>query len=477
MKKLSPIVLPLFFISIGSSQKLSEVIETYKNGNIASITYHKKTRNGIEKVEKDEYYENGKKRSKETYKGGKLDGFYTKWFDNGQKEIDGAFINGKQNGLWTFWYENGQMLSQGSWIVGIRDGLINEWYENGQKKLKMNYEDGKENGLRTQWYDNGQKEMEGTYKDGKKVSLWIEWNVGGKKSTETTFVGNDKYNKNTYYDSDSPYSYCIAEYLNGNRHGSNICFDEKDRMTMYHEYINGIPEGFMFGDGHTPNQWHTEPEKAIRWLEEWHEAGYFSKDALNRKISYIKNKEEMSKIEWHRDGNSKHSEVAIITTEYGEMVIKFFEEKAPKHVESFKLHVKNGYYDGTIFHRVIPGFMIQGGDPNTKGDNNTSFGTGGHAAKYFGMGNEADLSTWTLPAEFNDIKHELGIVSMARANDPNSAGSQFFICAANVPHLDGKYTVFGQVVEGLEIIQQIVNQPRDSRDNPNRRIVIKANLK
>ena len=152
----------------------------------------------------------------------------------------------------------------------------------------------------------------------------------------------------------------------------------------------------------------------------------------------------------------------------------FFEGNAPKHVESFKIHAGNGYYDKTIFHRVIPGFMIQGGDPNTKGDNNASYGTGGYAAKYFGIGNENDSSTWTLPAEFNNIKHKVGILSMARANNPNSGGSQFFICAAEAPHLNGKYTVFGQVIEGLEIIEQIVNQPRDSRDNPNRRIEMKV---
>ena len=167
---------------------------------------------------------------------------------------------------------------------------------------------------------------------------------------------------------------------------------------------------------------------------------------------------------------------AIISTSYGDMTVKFFEGAAPKHVESFKMHAKNGYYNGTIFHRVIPGFMIQGGDPNTKGENKASYGTGGYAAKYYGIGLEDDSKTWSLPAEFNNIKHTRGILSMARSNDPNSGGSQFFICAANVPHLNGKYTVFGQVVDGLEIIDQIINLPRDARDNPKRRIEMSVKI-
>ena len=169
-------------------------------------------------------------------------------------------------------------------------------------------------------------------------------------------------------------------------------------------------------------------------------------------------------------------EVGVITTEYGDLIVEFFEDSAPKHVESFKLHAGNGFYDGTIFHRVIPGFMIQGGDPNTKGENKSSYGTGGHAAKYYGIGNENQPQTWSLPAEFNDISHKRGILSMARSSDPNSGGSQFFICAADAPHLNGQYTVFGQVIQGEQIIDQIVNLPRDARDNPNRRIAMKVKI-
>jgi len=174
--------------------------------------------------------------------------------------------------------------------------------------------------------------------------------------------------------------------------------------------------------------------------------------------------------------NVSKEDYAIISTSYGDMTVQFFEGAAPKHVESFKEHVNNGFYNGTIFHRVIPGFMIQGGDPNTKGENKASYGTGGHAAKYYGIGDEEDSKTWNLPAEFNNIKHSRGILSMARSNDPNSGGSQFFICAASVPHLNGKYTVFGQVVEGDEIIDQIINLPRDARDNPNRRVEMSVRI-
>lgn len=163
-------------------------------------------------------------------------------------------------------------------------------------------------------------------------------------------------------------------------------------------------------------------------------------------------------------------EVCVISTQFGDMVVEFYERAAPKHVESFKLHAKSGYYNGTIFHRVIPGFMIQGGDLNTKGENKSIYGQGGHAAKFYGIGKEDNPSTWDIPAEFNDIKHTLGILSMARTNDPNSAGSQFFICAGDASHLDAQYTVFGKVVEGLGIIDKIVNMPRDNRDNPINRV-------
>ena len=168
---------------------------------------------------------------------------------------------------------------------------------------------------------------------------------------------------------------------------------------------------------------------------------------------------------------------AVISTQFGDIVLEFFDDIAPKHVESFKLHAQNGYYNGTTFHRVIPGFMIQGGDPLTKSDDRSRHGTGGNAAKYFGIGTESDESTWDLPAEFSPTPHERGILSMARSQNPDSGGSQFFICVADARFLDNQYTVFGKVVSGMDVVDAIVSAPRDARDNPNDRIEMKVHLK
>ena len=169
-------------------------------------------------------------------------------------------------------------------------------------------------------------------------------------------------------------------------------------------------------------------------------------------------------------------ENAVISTQFGDIVIEFFDDIAPKHVESFKLHAQNGYYNGTTFHRVIPGFMIQGGDPLTRSDDKSRHGTGGNAAKYFGIGTESDESTWDLPAEFSPTPHKRGILSMARSQNPDSGGSQFFICVADAGFLDNQYTVFGKVVSGMDAVDAIVNAPRDARDNPNDRINMKVRL-
>ena len=169
-------------------------------------------------------------------------------------------------------------------------------------------------------------------------------------------------------------------------------------------------------------------------------------------------------------------EIAVISTKFGDIKLEFFDEIAPKHVESFKLHAQNGYYDGTIFHRVIPGFMIQGGDPLSKSEDKSRHGTGGNAAKYFGIGDENSEPTWVLPAEFSATPHERGILSMARSQDPDSGGSQFFICVADARFLDNQYTVFGKVVSGMDVVDSIVNAPRDARDNPDDRIEMKVKL-
>ena len=169
-------------------------------------------------------------------------------------------------------------------------------------------------------------------------------------------------------------------------------------------------------------------------------------------------------------------EIAVISTKFGDIKLEFFDEIAPKHVESFKLHAQNGYYNGTIFHRVIPGFMIQGGDPLSKSEDKSRHGTGGNAAKYFGIGDENSESTWDLPAEFSATPHERGILSMARSQNPDSGGSQFFICVADARFLDNQYTVFGKVVSGMDVVDSIVNAPRDARDNPDDRIEMKVKL-
>jgi peptidyl-prolyl cis-trans isomerase B (cyclophilin B) len=147
---------------------------------------------------------------------------------------------------------------------------------------------------------------------------------------------------------------------------------------------------------------------------------------------------------------------AIITTKFGTMEIRFFPDKAPEHVKNFINLAKKSVYDGTVFHRVIPGFMIQGGDPNSKGSDTSTYGTGGPG--------------YTIKAEFNDRPHVRGAVSMARSSHPDSAGSQFFIVVKDSHFLDGKYTVFGEVVKGMEVADKIVSQPRDPRDNPLERI-------
>jgi peptidyl-prolyl cis-trans isomerase B (cyclophilin B) len=154
---------------------------------------------------------------------------------------------------------------------------------------------------------------------------------------------------------------------------------------------------------------------------------------------------------------------AIIKTKFGDIHIKLYPDVAPKHVENFIKLAKSGFYDGTIFHRVIPGFMIQGGDPNTKNSlRKDTYGQGGPKDE---KGNPI-----MLKAEFSDIPHKRGIVSMARANEPDTAGSQFFVVVEPSPFLDGKYTVFGEVTKGLGVADRIVSVPKNDHDLPNERI-------
>jgi peptidyl-prolyl cis-trans isomerase B (cyclophilin B) len=169
--------------------------------------------------------------------------------------------------------------------------------------------------------------------------------------------------------------------------------------------------------------------------------------------------------------------VAVISTKHGDMVVEFYPDVAPMHVESFIALAEEEYFNGTTFHRVIPGFVIQGGDPNSKLANRALHGTGGRAGKFFGLGDENDSNTWLIPAEFNDIPHTKGILSMARTNDPNSASSQFFVCHDNAPFLDKNYTVFGKVIKGLEVIDLIVNSEKDMNDNPLEKIEMTVVIK
>jgi len=153
---------------------------------------------------------------------------------------------------------------------------------------------------------------------------------------------------------------------------------------------------------------------------------------------------------------------ATIETKFGKISLKFSPEAAPNHVNSFIELANDGFYDGTTFHRIVPGFVIQGGDPNTKSTDRSKHGMGGPG--------------FTLKAEFSSLPHKRGTLSMARAAHPDSAGSQFFICVADAPFLDGEYTVFGEVVEGMEVVDKIVSQPKDQRDNPIDRVEMKVKV-
>ena len=143
----------------------------------------------------------------------------------------------------------------------------------------------------------------------------------------------------------------------------------------------------------------------------------------------------------HAAGNP--NEVAVMETSKGRMVIEFWPNEAPKTVANFKKLARSGFYNGTGFHRIISGFMIQGGDPKSKNPKAPDIGTGGPG--------------WTVPAEFNDHKHVKGVLSMARGGDPNSAGSQFFIMHGTTPSLDHQYTAFGHVIEGMDVVDKIAS--------------------
>jgi peptidyl-prolyl cis-trans isomerase B (cyclophilin B) len=159
-------------------------------------------------------------------------------------------------------------------------------------------------------------------------------------------------------------------------------------------------------------------------------------------------------------------EVAVIRTSEGEMVAEFWPEVAPNTVENFKKLAHSGFYDGTAFHRIVKGFMIQGGDPLTKDPAKESrYGTGDPGYK--------------IKAEFNDRSHERGVLSMARSSDPDSAGSQFFICLANVSRLDHQYTTFGKIIKGDDVLgkigdTEVTTSDSGERSKPTKRVTVES---
>src|ERR1700757_1602464 len=160
------------------------------------------------------------------------------------------------------------------------------------------------------------------------------------------------------------------------------------------------------------------------------------------------------------------NEVAVIKTSEGEMVVQFWTDSAPNTIENFKKLARQGSYDGTIFHRIVKDFMIQGGDPNSKDPaKESSYGQGGPG--------------YQIKAEFNNHSHDRGVISMARGSDPDSAGSQFFICLAPVRRLDGQYTTFGKLIKGDDVLDKIGNTPVERNaqgevSKPTKRVVIES---
>lgn len=180
----------------------------------------------------------------------------------------------------------------------------------------------------------------------------------------------------------------------------------------------------------------------------------FTSESFSQEVRYRKfSSEEVKKMS---------EQQAIIRTNLGDITLKFFPEVAPNHVNNFIELAKKGFYNGTTFHRVVPKFVIQGGDPNSKNPDRSKHGMGGPG--------------YQVKAEFNKKPHRRGTLSMARSAHPDSAGSQFFICVADIPSLDGQYTVFGEVVRGTEVVDKIVSQPRDGNDNPKDRIEMTVDI-
>ena len=176
--------------------------------------------------------------------------------------------------------------------------------------------------------------------------------------------------------------------------------------------------------------------------------------------------QESKKSDDKKAAPAAQKEVALIKTSEGSMVVEFWPEVAPQTVANFKKLAREAFYDGTAFHRIIKGFMIQGGDPNTKDPNKESeYGSGGPG--------------YTIKAEFNDRHHQRGVISMARTPDPDSAGSQFFICDGDASSLDHKYTAFGKLIKGEDTLRKIADTPVGSSasgepSRPTKRVEVKS---
>ena len=186
-------------------------------------------------------------------------------------------------------------------------------------------------------------------------------------------------------------------------------------------------------------------------------------EVKTQKTDTLKSATDTSKIKKDTIATSSEGNIVVLETSMGDITIELYEKDAPQHVANFKKLVNSKFYEGTTFHRVIPGFMIQGGDPNSKDSDRSNDGVGGPG--------------YTIPAEIK-LKHEKGSVAAARLGDAQnpkreSSGSQFYIVTGDASHLDGQYTVFGKVIKGMDVAEKIQNVKRDERDNPVEKVVIK----
>jgi cyclophilin family peptidyl-prolyl cis-trans isomerase len=186
-------------------------------------------------------------------------------------------------------------------------------------------------------------------------------------------------------------------------------------------------------------------------------------EVKTQKTDTLKSAMDTSKTKKDTIATSSEGNIVVLETSMGDITIELYEKDAPQHVANFKKLVNSKFYEGTTFHRVIPGFMIQGGDPNSKDSDRSNDGVGGPG--------------YTIPAEIK-LTHEKGSVAAARLGDAQnpkreSSGSQFYIVTGDASHLDGQYTVFGKVIKGMDITEKIQNVKRDERDNPVDKVVIK----